>query len=165
MLAFTRKLLFALNALNWLCALVFAVLVAIILVEPNALAPGFASLGVRAPAVLHGFAVMFTVWIFVAVAIHVILTRLVAMVDAVADGQPFVAVNADRLRTIAWALLAIQLLDLVSGLVVTRLGEQTGDYVDWSPSPGGWLAVLLLFVLAGVFRQGAAMQADVEATI
>lgn len=165
MLNFTRKLLLVLNALNWLCALAFAILLVLILVQPTALAAGFASFGVNAPMALHGFTAILGAGILAAVAVHVIFTRLVAVVTTVAGGRPFVAINAERLRTIAWALLAVQLLDLVYGVVAARLSAATGDHFDWSPSLAGWLAVLLLFVLAQVFRQGATMQADVEGTI
>src|SRR5918996_6525243 len=44
---------------------------------------------------------------------YVVLKRLLAMVETVRAGDPFVAANASRLQTIAWALLALQLLSLV----------------------------------------------------
>src|SRR5262245_12580661 len=40
---------------------------------------------------------------------HVILNRLVVIVETVRAGDPFVAANASRLQAIAWALLALQL--------------------------------------------------------
>ncbi len=46
---------------------------------------------------------------------YVVLKRLLAIVQTVRDGDPFVAVNATRLQTIAWALLALQLLSMVIG--------------------------------------------------
>src|SRR5688572_21080750 len=44
---------------------------------------------------------------------HVVLKRLLAIVETVRAGDPFVAANADRLRAIAWTLLTLQLLSLV----------------------------------------------------
>ena len=44
-----------------------------------------------------------------------VLRRLLAIVDTVRSGDPFVAANADRLQVIAWSLLALQLLSLVVG--------------------------------------------------
>ena len=44
---------------------------------------------------------------------HAVLKRLLAMVETVRAGDPFVAANASRLQGIAWALLALQLLSVV----------------------------------------------------
>src|SRR5205809_2309162 len=44
---------------------------------------------------------------------YVVLKRLLAIVQTVRAGAPFVAANASRLQSIAWALLALQLLGLV----------------------------------------------------
>ncbi|HEX8573990.1 MAG TPA: DUF2975 domain-containing protein [Allosphingosinicella sp.] len=97
---------------------------------------------------------------------HVILTRLLAIVETVRFGDPFVAANAARLQTIAWALLGLELLHLAAG-AVAALASSPAEPLDigWSFSLTGWLAVLLLFVLARVFDQGAAMRADLEGTV
>ena len=42
-----------------------------------------------------------------------ILKRLLAMVETVREGDPFVATNVQRLRAIAWALLTLQILSIV----------------------------------------------------
>src|SRR3954447_12762957 len=46
-----------------------------------------------------------------------VLKRLVAMVETVRAGDPFVAANAQRLQAIAWVLLALQLLSVVIGAI------------------------------------------------
>ncbi len=97
--------------------------------------------------------------------VHVIFTRLIAIIDSIKDGGAFSLVNADRLRTIGWALLGTQIIDLVIGLYSVRVAEQTGEYMGWGFAMTGWLAVLLLFVLAGVFRDGAAMREELEGTV
>src|SRR3989475_7084746 len=48
---------------------------------------------------------------------YAILKRLLAMVETVRAGDPFVAINADRLQTIAWTLFALQLISLVIGAI------------------------------------------------
>src|SRR5215218_332916 len=48
---------------------------------------------------------------------HAVLKRLLAMVRTVRAGDPFVAANAHRLQTIAWSLLALQLLSIVIGSI------------------------------------------------
>ena len=50
-----------------------------------------------------------------------ILQRLVAMVETVRRGDPFVAANAYRLQAIAWILLALQLLSIT--IAVDRQGD------------------------------------------
>ena len=97
---------------------------------------------------------------------YAILKRLVAMVETVRAGDPFVAANAYRLHAIAWALLALQLLSLAIG----GIGEaiSTRDHpvdLDAGFSINGWLAVLLTFVLARVFALGAVMREDLEGTV
>src|SRR6266850_1418332 len=47
-----------------------------------------------------------------------LIMGLLAIVLTVRAGDPFVAANADRLQSIAWVLLALQLLSLVIGAIV-----------------------------------------------
>jgi hypothetical protein len=108
------------------------------------------------------------VWVLVGLplfaAIHVLVSRLLAMVDTVRAGEPFVPENAVRMKTIAWCLLAVQLFDLGCGVFAGILSS-AGARIDWSPSLGGWVAVVLLFVLARVFEEGARIRADLEAMV
>src|SRR5262245_46858118 len=46
---------------------------------------------------------------------YLILKRLLAIVETVRAGDPFVATNAQRLRAIAWALLTMQIISIVIG--------------------------------------------------
>jgi hypothetical protein len=46
-----------------------------------------------------------------------ILKRLLAMVETVRAGDPFVATNAQRLQAIAWMLLTVQILSIVIGAI------------------------------------------------
>jgi len=99
---------------------------------------------------------------------YVILTRLASIVETVRIGDPFVALNAKRLETIAWALLGLQLLRLVVGFVISVVAKQAEPLhidINWDFSIVGWLAVLLLFVLARVFEHGARMREDLEGTV
>ena len=97
---------------------------------------------------------------------HVILRRLIAMIETVRAGDPFVAANATRLQTIAWTLLALQLLSLVIGAIGKAISTPAHPvHLDAGFSTSGWLAVLLTFVLARVFAEGSAMRDDLEGTI
>jgi hypothetical protein len=96
----------------------------------------------------------------------IVLSRLLSIVEAVRGGEPFVRDNARRLTIIAWGLLGIQLLDLVFGAVVMSVDGSDGERLGgWTFSMTGWLAVLLLFVLARVFEEGARMRDDIAGTI
>src|SRR5690349_405821 len=52
---------------------------------------------------------------------HLMLTKLLAMLDTVRDGDPFVPDNARRLTQIAWLLLGLQLMHLVHGAFASSL--------------------------------------------
>jgi DUF2975 family protein len=95
-----------------------------------------------------------------------ILKRLLAMVETVREGDPFVPANADRLRAIAWALFALQLLSIVIGTIGKLVSTPAHPVnLDAGFSINGWLAVLLTFLLARVFAEGTLMRADLEGTV
>jgi hypothetical protein len=96
----------------------------------------------------------------------VILRRLLEMVESVRAGDPFVGQNASRLQTIAWALLGLQVLGLVIGGIAKAVSTPAHPFhVDAGLSITGWLAVLLLFVLARVFAEGTRMRDELEGTV
>ena len=95
---------------------------------------------------------------------YVVLTRLLAIVETVGRGDPFVAANAARLKVIAWCLLAAQLFHLAFG-AMARIVNLAGGDVSWSFSINGWLAVVLLFVLARVFEEGTRMREELGTMI
>jgi len=97
---------------------------------------------------------------------YVVLKGLLAIVETVRAGDPFVAVNANRLQTIAWALLTMQLLSLVVGAIVKAISIPGHPLdIDAGFSIYGWLAVLLTFLLARVFAEGTRMRDDLEGTV
>jgi hypothetical protein len=114
-------------------------------------------MGLRAIAVL-GLA---------AVPLHyVVLKRLLAIVKTVRAGDPFVAANASRLHAIAWVLLALNLLSIVIGAIALAVSTPAHPlHIDAGFSISGWLAVLLTFLLARVFAEGALMREDLEGTV
>src|SRR5262245_20783120 len=152
--------------LNWLMG---AVIVALLVAMPNErwilaafkLSPSADAdrlvLGLRAVAALG----------LVTIPVHyAILKRLLAMVETVRLGDPFVATNADRLRTIAWSLLALQLLSIVIGTIGKAVSTPAHPVrLDAGFSITGWLAVILTFVLARVFAEGTSMRDDLEGTV
>lgn len=97
---------------------------------------------------------------------YMILKRLLAMVETVRRGDPFVAANARRLQTIAWALLGLQLLGIAIGAIGKAVSTPAHPvHLDAGFSTTGWLAVLLTFVLTEVFAEGTAMREELEGTV
>ena len=64
------------------------------------------------------------------VAVHIQLSRLLAMIETVRAGDPFVPENAVRMKTIAWCLLATQALSLAYG-VMAMLMNWAGSRIEW----------------------------------
>jgi len=97
---------------------------------------------------------------------HMVLKRLLAIVETVRAGDPFVAANANRLQAIAWALLALQVLSVVIGAIGRILSTPARPIdLDAGFSISGWLAVLLTFLLARVFAEGTLMREDLAGTV
>ena len=97
---------------------------------------------------------------------HVVLKRLLSIVETVRGGDPFVAANASRLQVIAWALLALNLLSIVIGTIAKTVSSPAHPlHIDAGFSINGWLAVILTFLLARVFAEGAHMREDLEGTV
>ena len=114
-------------------------------------------MGLRAVAVLGLVAIPLN---------YVVLKRLLAMVETVRAGDPFVAANANRLQAIAWTLLALQLLSLIIGAIAKAVSTPAHPlHLNAGFSINGWLAVLLTFLLARVFAEGTRMREDLEGTV
>ena len=97
---------------------------------------------------------------------YFILKRLLAIVETVRAGDPFVAANAMRLQSIAWALVVLQLLGIAIGAIGKAVSTPAHPVnLDAGFSINGWLAVLLTFLLARVFAEGTRMRDDLEGTV
>jgi hypothetical protein len=97
---------------------------------------------------------------------YIVLKKLLAIVETVRAGDPFVATNAQHLRAIAWALLTLQLLSIVIGAIGRSVSTPAHPvHLDAGFSINGWLAVLLTFLLARVFAEGTLMRDDLEGTV
>ncbi len=111
---------------------------------------------------LHAIAVLG----LAAIPLHYAVLKLLAIVETLRGGDPFVGANATRLQAIAWALLALQLLSLVIGAIAKTVSTPAHPiHLDAGFSINGWLAVLLTFLLARVFAEGTHMRDDLEGTV
>lgn len=96
--------------------------------------------------------------------------RLLEIINTVDEGDPFNPRNAERLAAMGWLALAGQLIVLP----LMGIAEWLAPYLDKAGRPsdfgfgldlGAILLILILFILARVFRSGAQMRADLEGTV
>ena len=166
-LALFSRVLRVLIKLNLLMgALIMALLFASLVAE----APVMRALGVRTSEfnsrLFFGMRVIMVIGICTVPVVHFVSRRLLMIVATVSTGNPFIVVNAARLRAIAWALLALDLMHFAVGAVGSRVSSAAGPlHLSWGFSLTRFFAVLLLFVLARVFEEGARMREELEGTV
>ncbi|MCT2557576.1 DUF2975 domain-containing protein [Tsuneonella sp. YG55] len=96
------------------------------------------------------------------------LRRIIATVG---EGDPFQPANATRLAQMGWLILGVQLVTLPAvwlGLQLVSYADEAENLhlsVDGGLDVDGILLVVVLFILARVFRHGAALRADLEGTV
>jgi Protein of unknown function (DUF2975) len=166
-LALSRKVLRLVVFLNLLMGgLILALLIATLIAE----GPVMRAIGVPSAqfnsGLFIGMRLIMVLGICAVPIVNFVLTRLLAIVQTVSVKNPFVLANAARLQSIAWALLALELIDFAVGAVASSISSAAVPLnISWDFSLTRWLAVLLLFVLARVFEQGVHMREDLEGTV
>ena len=125
--------------------------------------PGGATWPVVVPALLAGL---------VAVAGGlVIVDRLRKLFESFTSSEPFRKENADHLRAIWIALLIIELaryaLLALTGVLLAAFGAPDGQEANFDVriNLSTWVAILILIVLAEVFREGARLREEQDLTI
>ena len=117
--------------------------------------------------VLAGIAVLLAM----AVWFLVLLRRIVLSVGI---GDPFIPINAERLSRMGWLVLAGQIASIPVGAMVLWISSVVEDstaqakadlHSDFGFSFGSLLLMLVLFILARVFRRGTAMREELEGTV
>lgn len=117
---------------------------------------------------LGGKAAMLLIFSFVLVIVVLfdrILVDVQGIIASVCDGDPFIPGNADRLNRIGWLLLGTQLLALIGMSIsaVEALAQEWNFAEQFSFE--GLFAVVLVFILARIFRHGTALREDLEGTV
>jgi hypothetical protein len=96
------------------------------------------------------------------------LVYLRRIVDSVGAGDPFAPENAERLSRMGWMALAVFALSLplgtLSAWIASRVEQGSLD-INFDGGGSGIVLALVLFILARVFRHGAAMREDLEGTV
>jgi hypothetical protein len=97
-------------------------------------------------------------------ALIIIVNRLRKVFEALIQGDPFRVQNVGRLRVIGLGLIALEglgfLVHMVTAMVMTSHGPDT-IYLNVTT----WFAILVVFVLAEVFREGARLRDEAGLTI
>lgn len=98
------------------------------------------------------------------------MIELFGIMDTVGTGDPFAPENGSRLSRMGWLAIGAQGIALALKGVVKVLEPyaiKAGKPIDleFDLDMSGVLLVLILFILARVFRHGAAMRADLEGTV
>ncbi len=117
------------------------------------------------PATLTSLRLLLILGVATGVAVDRLFKALSRIIATVSHGNPFLASNAALLRTIAWMLFIIQLLDLAAGAVVSFLHSAGARGLFWTPSITGWIAVVMVFVLAHIFTVGTEMRDELDGTV
>ena len=166
-LALSRRVLRLVIALNLLMgALILVLLIASLVNEPWVVRALGAGPSPDSSKLIMAMRLIMVLGICATPIVHLALSRLLAIVDTVTVGNPFIVANAERLKAIAWAILTLELMHFAVGMIATSISSAVGEmHIDWGFSLTRWLAVLMLFVLARVFEQGARMREDLEGTI
>ncbi len=166
-LTLTRKILRVLMVLNPIFAfLILVLLIASLIWESWVMTALGVKSQVDSARLIFAMRTIMVLGIAAAPLVQVVLKRLMSIVESVDSGNPFVILNAERLKTIAWSLVGLEVIHFV--IIVVAKGASSQELpidVDLKFSASRWLAVLLCFVLARVFEQGAKMRDDLEGTI
>jgi hypothetical protein len=163
----SRILLRILIGLNMVAGVFILGLLIATLVSPGFVFPALLGGGKAVdPAMIAGGRMIMVLGLVAVPLTHVVLSRLLAIVETVRDGDPFVAENAVRLQTIAWTSLALEVIHLMIGAVASHVSTpETPLDINGDVSPTRWLAIVLIFVLARVFEHGTRMREDLEGTV
>lgn len=89
------------------------------------------------------------------------LRRVFATLTA---GDPFHPENIRRLRLIGFVLAGMEVARHIFATTMSQLGAESGRAND-GLNITAWFAVLVIFVLAEVFREGARLRNEAELTI
>ena len=106
------------------------------------------------------------------ILVQFILRAILRVVESAGLGDPFIAKNADDITQVAWLLLGIYAVQFLTAFAVNAFIPASLEKFPFPHlgHPGefnftGLFTVLLIFGLARIFRRGAEMRAELEATV
>ncbi len=129
--------------MNWLSGVAIAALLVAMPTRQWIMSALDLSVGPEADQLIMGLRAIALIGLAAIPVNDVVLKRLLAIVETVRAGDQFVAANASRVRVIAWALLALQLLSLVIGAIAKTVSTPAHLLdIDAGFSINDWLAVI-----------------------
>ncbi|AKM11009.1 DUF2975 domain-containing protein [Croceicoccus naphthovorans] len=166
LLAVARVVLVFLQLISGFAAISLAIALPAVLIFRSSVLAEFAEEGVSTDA-FWPMTAMIVLGLATAVLVFVLVRLTRRIVDTVALGDPFVPDNAQRLSLMAWCMLAIQIVTIPLATFARQLESITEGTPDTelSISLSGLLFVLVLFILARVFRKGTEMRSELEGTV
>ena len=117
--------------------------------------------GARGPMLAAGLAAYA---VYVGVVLFIV-ERVRRIFSTLTVGDPFHPANVARLRAIGFSLAALELINYATNLVAGWAFPAHVRQVRFPFNPTAWFAVLVVFVLAEVFREGARLRGEAELTI
>jgi hypothetical protein len=122
--------------------------------------------GIDTSNLLTNLLSIFALGILVLGLIWTMMRKLLAIIDSVEDGNPFIIANAARLRAIGWLMVGVQIIGLPLATAAGNVADLFGENdVGFDLPLNGILAILLVFILAGIFERGAEMREELEGTV
>lgn len=144
-----------------LAGLVLAALLALLLPADLDIWRQIGAKGARGPMLAAGL-LAFT--LYVGVVLYIV-GRLRRIFTTLTVGDPFHPDNVARLRSIGFSLAALELINYIVNLVSGWVFPEQFRSGRFPLNPTAWFAVLVVFVLAEVFREGARLRSEAELTI
>jgi hypothetical protein len=109
---------------------------------------------------------VFALGIVVLGLLWTMMRKLLAIIASVEIGNPFVHANALRLKAIGWMMVILQLVGIPLAILAGHAADMFGESdTGLDISLNGILAILLVFILAGIFERGAEMREELEGTV
>jgi Protein of unknown function (DUF2975) len=122
--------------------------------------------GIDTSNLLPALLSIFALGILVLGLVWTMMRKLLSIIASVEDGNPFIIANAVRLRAIGWLMVGVQIVGLPLATAAGNVADIFGDNdVGFDLPVNGILAILLVFILAGIFERGAEMREELEGTV
>ena len=168
LLLFGKALTFILQTLSGLAGAVFLALIPILALAGRAILDGTDVVRMMEASPLT-VVLLLVMLAWIAICLFLFFGKMRALINSTGDGDPFIPENARRLNAMAWLLLAVQVLAVPVGLLRAGLANLVTDgdnRIDFSIYDlEGLLLVIVLLILARIFRIGTAMRTDLEGTV
>ncbi|HEY8604914.1 DUF2975 domain-containing protein [Tsuneonella suprasediminis] len=127
--------------------------------------------GLPADFPLWALAAVMAVGLIIVALMFGFFDRLRRIIGTVGQGDPFQPENATRLSQMGWLIVGAQLMVIPAGIlaaVIAPFADKMDNVhftIDGGFDAEGILLAIVLFILARVFRHGAAMRDDLEGTV